>query len=74
MTSQKMATFILIIFLFQITYNQILEVPNLKPFSTYIFYVALKNYYSDLEGTVPVTGPPTKFQTAAGGKIFKIQT
>jgi hypothetical protein len=55
-------------FLFQITYKRVLEVPNLKPFSTYIFYVALKNYYSDLEGIIPVTGPPTKFQTAAGGK------
>ncbi|XP_069689840.1 proto-oncogene tyrosine-protein kinase ROS isoform X2 [Periplaneta americana] len=49
-----------------VTYNQILEVPNLKPFSSYIFHVALKNYYSDLEGITPVTGPPTAFQTAAG--------
>ncbi|XP_021913370.1 proto-oncogene tyrosine-protein kinase ROS isoform X3 [Zootermopsis nevadensis] len=50
----------------RITYNRVLEVPHLKPFSTYIFYVSLKNYYSDLEGIIPVTGPPTKFQTAAG--------
>ncbi|KAJ9583818.1 hypothetical protein L9F63_021821, partial [Diploptera punctata] len=49
-----------------ITYNQILEVQNLKPFSSYVFFVALKNYYSDLEGVSPVIGPPTTFQTAAG--------
>lgn len=58
-----------VMFPFQITYSQILEVPNLKPFSAYIFHVSLKNYYSDLEGIIPLIGPPAKFQTAAGGKI-----
>ncbi|PNF32885.1 hypothetical protein B7P43_G01836 [Cryptotermes secundus] len=55
------------------TYDQVLELRNLKPFSTYIFYVALKNYYSGLEGIIPVIGPPTRFQTAAGGKTFLVQ-
>jgi hypothetical protein len=59
--------------LFQTTYDQVLEVRNLKPFSIYIFYVALKNYYSGLEEIIPVTGPPTRFQTAAGGKTSLIQ-
>lgn len=58
-----------VVFSFQITYSRILEVPNLKPFSAYIFHVSLKNYYSDLEGIIPLIGPPAKFQTAAGGKI-----
>jgi len=58
-----------VVFSFQVTYSQILEVPNLKPFSAYIFHVSLKNYYNDLEGIIPLIGPPTKFQTAAGGKI-----
>ena len=53
--------------MFQVTYNKILEVQNLKPFSSYVFYVALKNYYTNLEGVSPVIGPPTIFQTAAGG-------
>jgi len=59
-----------VVFSFQITYSRILEVQNLKPFSAYIFHVSLKNYYSDLEGIIPLIGPPAKFQTAAGGKLI----
>jgi hypothetical protein len=36
--------------------------------------VALKNYYSGLEGIIPLIGPPAKFQTAAGGKVDDYST
>ncbi|KAJ8882585.1 hypothetical protein PR048_014396 [Dryococelus australis] len=40
---------------------------GLKPFSSYVFLVALKNYYSDLQGIPPVTGPEVILQTDVGG-------
>lgn len=49
-----------------ITYRQTIKIEDLKPFSSYVFMVSLKNYYSDLEGIVPMIGPPVVFETSAG--------
>lgn len=49
-----------------ITYHQTIKVDELKPFSSYVFMISLKNYYSDLEGVTPIIGPPVVFETSAG--------
>ncbi|XP_063241344.1 proto-oncogene tyrosine-protein kinase ROS isoform X2 [Bacillus rossius redtenbacheri] len=48
------------------SYTQLLTISGLKPYSSYVFFVALKNYYSDLQGISPMIGPQVILQTAPG--------
>ncbi|KAK7868921.1 hypothetical protein R5R35_014230 [Gryllus longicercus] len=49
-----------------ITFSKIMEIKNLRPFTNYKFYIAVKNYYSDLQGDIPQIGSPVVFRTGAG--------
>nr|CAD7427325.1 unnamed protein product [Timema monikensis] len=49
-----------------VTYSSTFEVTGLKPFHRYVFRVALRNYYSDLERISPVVGPAVILRTAPG--------
>nr|CAD7570351.1 unnamed protein product [Timema californicum] len=49
-----------------VTYSSTFEVTGLRPFHRYVFRVALRNYYSDLERISPVIGPAVILRTAPG--------
>nr|CAD7258653.1 unnamed protein product [Timema shepardi] len=52
--------------MFTVTYSSTFEVTGLRPFHRYVFRVALRNYYSDLERISPVIGPAVILRTAPG--------
>lgn len=49
------------------TFADTLKVRGLRPFAKYMFSVAVRNYYSDVQGFDVVISPGIVFQTAVGG-------
>lgn len=52
------------------TFESVLKISGLRPFSRYLFAVSVSNYYSDLENDEDIIGPAVVFQTSAGGKFL----
>lgn len=46
------------------TYQRIVKINDLEPFSTYVFMISLRNYFNFLKE--PITGPPIIYSTLAG--------
>lgn len=51
-----------------VTFEKVLKVTNLKPFTKYLFSLAVRNYYSKIHVVDEFIGPGVILQTAAGGK------
>lgn len=49
-----------------ITYRRVVRIEDLKPYSTYVFWISFKNYYNDLVDVKNIIGAPVMFQTSAG--------
>lgn len=50
------------------TFNKTLKIYPLQPFSKYVFFVSISNYYADLREEETIIGPALVLQTAAGSK------
>lgn len=50
------------------TFNRTLKVYSLQPFSKYVFFVSISNYYAELREEETVIGPAVVLETAAGSK------
>lgn len=53
--------------LYQTTYNRTIKIKNLRPYSKYVFYIGLGNYFSK-EENIYLLHLPSIFETAPGGR------
>lgn len=54
------------------TFNRTLKVQGLQPFSRYVFFVSISNYYADLHEEEALISEGVVFETAAGSKFIEI--
>ncbi|RZF47348.1 hypothetical protein LSTR_LSTR014970 [Laodelphax striatellus] len=54
------------------TFDRIVEVHGLQPYTNYSFFVAFENHYSELQGLPLVLGPSAVIQTTPGGSPLRI--
>lgn len=50
------------------TFNKTLKIHSLQPFSKYVFFVSISNYYADLREDETIIGPGVVLETAPGSK------
>lgn len=51
------------------TFNKTLKIHPLQPFSKYVFFVSISNYYADLREEEARIGPGVVLETAVGSKL-----
>lgn len=49
-----------------VTYHRTIEISELKPFSSYVVRVSVRNHYTELQGISATEAPPTVVKTSAG--------
>lgn len=54
------------------TFADTLKVAGLRPFAKYMFSVAVRNFYSDVQGFEDIISPGIVFQTAVGGNYYDL--